>query len=51
MPVALLASVREEHLLSSTRTLERAGKVAFGSRSWELFNSLDPYSPVPHAMS
>lgn len=41
MPVALLASVPEEHLLSGTRTLQRAGKVAFGSRNWELFNSLE----------
>jgi hypothetical protein len=41
MLAALLASVPEEHLISGARTLLQAGKVAFGSKNWELFNKLD----------
>jgi hypothetical protein len=41
MSVALLASVPEEHLISGARTLQQVGKVAFGSKNWELFNKLD----------
>lgn len=40
MSVALLAPVPEEHLLSGQETLSESGKVAFGSKNWELFNKL-----------
>jgi hypothetical protein len=40
MSVALLAPVPEEHLISGQETLSKAGKVAFGSKNWELFNKL-----------
>jgi hypothetical protein len=40
MSVALLAPVPEEHLLSGQDTLRESGKVAFGSKNWELFNKL-----------
>jgi hypothetical protein len=40
MSVALLAPVPEEHLLSGQATLSQSGKVAFGSKNWELFNKL-----------
>jgi hypothetical protein len=40
MSVALLAPVPEEHLLSGQETLRESGKVAFGSKNWELFNTL-----------
>jgi hypothetical protein len=41
MAVALLAPVPEEHLLSGQKTLKDSGKVAFGSKNWELFNKLE----------
>jgi hypothetical protein len=40
MSVALLAPVPEEHLISGQETLSESGKVAFGSKNWELFNKL-----------
>jgi len=40
MSVALLAPVPEEHLLSGRATVSEVGKVAFGSKNWELFNKL-----------
>lgn len=40
MSVALLAPVPEEHLLSGQETLRGSGRVAFGSKNWELFNKL-----------
>ncbi|MBR1223768.1 hypothetical protein JQ600_02500 [Bradyrhizobium sp. AUGA SZCCT0176] len=40
MSVALLAPVPEEHLISGQETLREVGKVAFGSKNWELFNKL-----------
>jgi hypothetical protein len=40
MSVALLAPVPEEHLLSGQETERQSGKVAFGSKNWELFNTL-----------
>jgi hypothetical protein len=40
MAVALLAPVPEEHLLSGQQKLGESGKVAFGSKDWELFNKL-----------
>jgi hypothetical protein len=43
MSIALLAPVPEEHLLSGLDTLRREGLVAFGSKSWELFNKLDSF--------
>jgi hypothetical protein len=39
--VALLASVPSEHLLDGRTTAESEGKVAFGSRAWEVFRELD----------
>jgi hypothetical protein len=41
MSVALLAPIPEEHLISGLETLGRSGKIAFGSKSWELFSKLD----------
>ncbi|SHG79418.1 hypothetical protein [Bradyrhizobium erythrophlei] len=41
MSVALLAPIPEEHLVSGIETLSHAGKVAFGSKSWEVFNKVD----------
>lgn len=38
--VALLAPVPEEHLISGRRVCLNRGKVAFGSKNWELFNKL-----------
>jgi hypothetical protein len=43
MSIALLAPVPEEHLLSALDTVEREGQVAFGSKSWELFDKLDSF--------
>lgn len=40
MTVALLAPVPEEHLLSGRIVCLDQGKVAFGSRNWELFYKL-----------
>ena len=40
MSVALLAPVPEEHLHSGQETQRESGKVAFGSKNWELFNTL-----------
>jgi hypothetical protein len=40
MSVALLAPVPEEHLLSGQETLKQSGKIAFGSKNWELLNTL-----------
>ena len=40
MSVALLAPVPEEHLISGQETVRESGKVAFGSKNWELFNTL-----------
>lgn len=39
--VALLAPVPEEHLLSGLDVIADNGKVAFGSRAWEVFRELD----------
>jgi hypothetical protein len=39
--VALFAPVPHEHLLDGIRTVQREGKVAFGSMKWELFRELD----------
>ena len=41
MALAVLAPVPEEHLLSALDILNREGRVAFGSTSWELFEALD----------
>jgi hypothetical protein len=40
MAVALLAPVPEEHLLSGQSVCLNQGKVAFGSKNWELFYKL-----------
>ncbi|MGH8272992.1 MAG: hypothetical protein ACRES9_01865 [Gammaproteobacteria bacterium] len=48
--VALLAPVPLEHLESGTGICEREGKVAFGSRAWEVFRELDTLrhgKPIP----
>lgn len=39
--IALLAPVPVEHLNSGRETGETEGKVAFGSRAWEVFRELD----------
>jgi hypothetical protein len=39
--VALLAPVPLEHLLDGRMTAEVEGRVAFGSRKWEIFRKLD----------
>ena len=39
--VALLAPVPEEHLLSGAVVCATEGKVAFGSRAWQVFRRLD----------
>ncbi len=39
--IALLAPVPEGPLLEGRRVCEAKGKVAFGSRAWEVFRSLD----------
>ena len=39
--IALLAPVPLEHLLDGAEVTEREGRVAFGSRAWELFRKLD----------
>ncbi|NSY16305.1 hypothetical protein [Neorhizobium sp. AL 9.2.2] len=39
--VALLAPVPEEHLISGLVTQEKTGKVAFGSRAFQVFRDLD----------
>lgn len=39
--IALLAPVPEGLLVEGQRVCEAKGKVAFGSRAWELFRSLD----------
>lgn len=39
--ICLLAPVPEEHLESGLRTCQSQGKVAFGSRAWEVFRKLD----------
>lgn len=39
--IALLAPVPEEHLVSGLAKCRAEGKVAFGSRLWELFRDLD----------
>src|SRR5271165_4626711 len=39
--IALLAPVPLVHLTSGRTTAEREGKVAFGSRAWEVFRQLD----------
>jgi hypothetical protein len=41
MSVALLASVPEEHLVSGMEKVQSEGRVAFGSKNWELFSRLD----------
>jgi hypothetical protein len=41
MAVALLASVPEEHIISGLDTVQAKGRVAFGSKDWELFSRLD----------
>src|SRR5215217_6041367 len=40
MAVALLAPLPEEHLLSGRTVCLAEGKVAFGSKNWELFYTL-----------
>jgi hypothetical protein len=39
--VALLAPVPLEHLIDGQETATREGRVAFGSRAWEVFRQLD----------
>lgn len=39
--VALLAPVPLEHLIDALAVCKTAGKVAFGSRAWEIFRELD----------
>ena len=39
--VALLAPVPEEHLLDGVNVIHVEGRVAFGSRAWEVFRELD----------
>jgi hypothetical protein len=39
--ICLLAPVPEEHLQSGVITVQKAGKVVFGSRAWEVFRKLD----------
>ncbi|MGX8007800.1 hypothetical protein ACVDG8_001720 [Mesorhizobium sp. ORM8.1] len=39
--VALLAPVPEEHLLSGLKVCASVGKVAYGSRAWQVFRDLD----------
>jgi len=39
--VALLASVPIEHLVGGASVCKAKGKVAFGSRAWEVFRELD----------
>src|SRR3712207_1530410 len=39
--VGLLAPVPEEHLRSGLDVIAREGKVAFGTRAWEVFYQLD----------
>lgn len=39
--VALLAPVPFEHLLDGAEVCAREGRVAFGSRAWEVFRKLD----------
>jgi len=39
--IALLAPVPLEHLLDGRTTAQSEGKVAFGSRAWEVFRELD----------
>jgi len=39
--IALLAPVPLEHLQDGTDICKREGRVAFGSRAWELFRELD----------
>ena len=39
--IALLAPVPEEHLIDGQEVAKAAGRVAFGSRAWELFRKLD----------
>jgi hypothetical protein len=39
--VALLAPVPLEHLVDGVEVCAREGKVAFGSRAWEVFKQLD----------
>jgi len=39
--VALLAPVPHEHLQDGAQICQREGRVAFGSRAWELFRELD----------
>jgi hypothetical protein len=41
MSVALLASVPEEHIISGLEIVQAQGRVAFGSKDWELFSKLD----------
>ena len=38
---ALLAPVPEEHLVAGSAVADMYGKVAFGSRAWEVFRNLD----------
>jgi hypothetical protein len=38
---AILAPVPEEHLVSGLQTIAAEGKVAFGTRKWELFRKID----------
>jgi hypothetical protein len=41
--IALLAPVPLEHLLAGQQTAKSEGKVAFGSRAWEVFRELDAH--------
>jgi hypothetical protein len=38
---AILAPVPEEHLVDGVSVCEKQGKVAFGSRAWEVFRKVD----------
>ncbi len=40
-PVSLLAPVPEEHLISGQDVVAETGRVAFGSRAWQVFRELD----------
>jgi hypothetical protein len=39
--IALLAPVPEEHLIDGQHVAKATGRVAFGSRAWEVFRKLD----------
>jgi hypothetical protein len=39
--IALLAPVPKEHLDEAVKTVQKAKRVAFGSRNWDIFSNLD----------